>query len=161
MVTMSAIDERGSALIYALVIMVVLSITLASALQLSGMSFKTGRFQEQRQQALAAAESGISLATAALLRNDHIPTSEYPSSTPGIDSSAPNWIGPGTGSLPDELRLGADTSYGVGFSACGRPHYRGFRRQVRRKKQSDSASVITICYWFAVSDVHHFQTELC
>ncbi len=115
-VTMSAIDERGSALIYALVIMVVLSITLASALQLSGMSFKTGRFQEQRQQALAAAESGISLATAVLLRNDHIPTSEYPSSTPSIDSSGPNWIGPGTGSLPDELRLGADTSYRVWVS---------------------------------------------
>ncbi|MFY9134504.1 MAG: PilX N-terminal domain-containing pilus assembly protein, partial [Bacillota bacterium] len=56
-------DEKGSSLVYTLVVVVVFTIAVVSLLQLAAMSFKTGKFEEERQQALAAAESGIAVAS--------------------------------------------------------------------------------------------------
>ncbi|HOK71400.1 MAG TPA: hypothetical protein PLM83_08090 [Bacillota bacterium] len=109
-------DERGSSLVYTLVVVVVLTIAVVSLLQLAAMSFKTGKFEEERQQALAAAESGIAVASVRLVSNDPMPTSAYPSSVPSIDSTAANWIGPGTGPIPKELLLGDNVSYRVWVS---------------------------------------------
>ncbi len=118
MASMYDIGEKGSSLVFALVVLAVLSIGVVSLLQSAAMSFGTGSFQQERQQALAAAESGIAIASAMLVGSDapQIPRSEYPSLEPSIDSTSSNWAGPGTGPLPEKLALGRDTSYRVWVS---------------------------------------------
>ncbi|MEA4882764.1 MAG: hypothetical protein VB144_03705 [Clostridia bacterium] len=111
-----AANQKGGTLVYVLVVLVVLSLTIAGMLQLSLMSVNTGRFEEQRRQALAAAESGIALAQAKLAAGVSIPRTVYPSLSASIDSAGANWIGPGTGLMPSELSLGTPTSFRVWVS---------------------------------------------
>ena len=70
MASMYDIGEKGSSLVFALVVLAVLSIGVVSLLQSAAMSFGTGSFQQERQQALAAAESGIAIASAMLVGSD-------------------------------------------------------------------------------------------
>lgn len=101
-------------MVYVLVGMVVLSLTVIGMLQMALASYQTGKFMEQRRQALAAAESGVALAVAELSSGVTIPRASYsPSASPSIDSAADNWIGPGTGAMPSELALGPGTSFRV------------------------------------------------
>lgn len=110
-------DQEGSTLVTVLVAMVVLSLMIAGMLQMALMSFKTGKFEEERCQALAAAESGIAVAVAKLNSGCVIPRACYePTASPSIDSSSANWIGPSTGPMPHELALGQVTSFRVWIS---------------------------------------------
>jgi len=101
-------------MVYVLVGMVVLSLTIIGMLQMALASYQTGRFMEQRRQALAAAESGVALAVAELGSGAAVPRASYSGGfSPSIDSAADNWIGPGTGAMPSELGLGPGTSFRV------------------------------------------------
>ena len=107
-------DQKGGTMVYVLVAMVVLSLTIMGMLQMALASYQTGKFMEQRRQALAAAESGVALAVAELGSGTAIPRASYSGgSSPSIDSAADNWIGPGTGAMPSELSLGPGTSFRV------------------------------------------------
>lgn len=107
-------DQNGGTMVYVLVAVVVLSLTIMGMLQMALASYQTGRFMEQRRQALAAAESGVALAVAELGSGAAVPRASYSGgSSPSIDSAADNWIGPGTGPMPSELSLGPGTSFRV------------------------------------------------
>lgn len=110
-------DQEGSTLVTVLVVMVVLSLMIAGMLQMALMSYKAGKFEEERCQALAAAESGIALAVAKLNSGHMIPRVSYgPTDSPSMDSSSANWTGPSTGRMPQELALGQGTSFRVWVS---------------------------------------------
>lgn len=110
-------DQKGGTMVYVLVAMVVLSLVIMGMLQMALASYQSGKFMEQRRQALAAAESGIALAVAELGLGTEIPRASYSGTdSPCIDSSAKaevGWIGPGTGVMPTELGLGPHTSFRV------------------------------------------------
>jgi hypothetical protein len=114
MVRNLSLDQRGGTMVYVLVGMVVLSLTIIGMLQMALASYQTGRFMEQRRQALAAAESGVALAVAELNSGAAIDRASYSNtSAPSIDSAADGWIGLGSGSMPPELSLGRGTSFRV------------------------------------------------
>ncbi|HBK60042.1 MAG TPA: hypothetical protein DDZ84_04520 [Firmicutes bacterium] len=110
-------DQKGGTMVYVLVAMVVLSLTIMGMLQMALASYQTGKFMEQRRQALAAAESGVALAVAELGSGTEVPRASYSStSAPSIDSAAKaetGWIGPTTGAMPSELSLGPGISFRV------------------------------------------------
>lgn len=112
----ACLDQRGAALVSALVVMVVVSLVILGMMQLALASYRVGKFEEERQQALAAAESGIAVALARLTAGQSIPKAIYPSSIPSIDSSSADWLGPGTGRMPSELTLAPRASFKVWVS---------------------------------------------
>ncbi|MCR4426227.1 MAG: pilus assembly PilX N-terminal domain-containing protein [Firmicutes bacterium] len=108
--------ERGNALVITMVVTVVLGLMLAGMLQVSSMSHRVGRFEVQRQQALAAAESGLNVAVARLAAGRALVRSSYPDDDPGIDTETDDWLGPGTGCRPPEVSLGDGVSFQVWVS---------------------------------------------
>lgn len=112
-------NQKGGTLAYTLVAVVVVTLLIAGMLEMTLMSYRAGAFQERRQRALAAAESGIAVAIGKLANGDEIPRASYsPKSpaSPSIDSAAGNWIGKNTGGMPSELELGPSTAFKVWVS---------------------------------------------
>lgn len=110
------LDQRGAALVSTLVVMIVVSFVIFGMMQLALASYRVGKFEEERQQALVAAESGIAVAVARLAAGQSILRATYPSSTPSIDSTSDGWLGSGTGQMPSDLALGPRTSFRVWIS---------------------------------------------
>ena len=93
-------DENGSALVYTFVCLVVLSFILMGMLQTAAMAYRAAKFQENRQRAFSAAESGLAIGLAAMSSGIVLERREYDVDAPSIDLTADNWLGSGSGSAP-------------------------------------------------------------
>lgn len=78
-------DERGSGLAVAMMLMVVLALLVGGMLQVAAMSFRTGLFEEQRHQALCAAESGVNVAAAMLSLPGGVARASYPEDSASLN----------------------------------------------------------------------------
>jgi hypothetical protein len=110
-------DEKGSALVYTFVCLVVLSFILMGMLQTAAMAYRAARFQENRQRAFSAAESGLAIGLAAMTSGIVLERREYDVEPPSIDPTADDWLGGGSGGAPGSVSLPNGASYGVWLSA--------------------------------------------
>ena len=110
-------DENGSALVYTFVCLVVLSFILMGMLQTAAMAYRAAKFQENRQRAFSAAESGLAIGLAAMSSGIVLERREYDVDAPSIDLTADNWLGSGSGSAPVRAYLPTGASYKVWLSA--------------------------------------------
>jgi len=113
-------DESGSALVYTFVCLVVLSFILMGMLQTAAMAYRSAKFQENRQRAFSAAESGLAMGLAVMSGGTALERREYDVDPPSIDLAADNWLGGGSGSAPVSACLPTGASYKVWLSAQDR-----------------------------------------
>ncbi len=109
-------DERGSALVYTFVCLVVLSFILMGMLQTAAMTYRAAKFHENRQRALSAAESGLAVALAVMADGAALDRREYDAELPSIDSESDHWLGGGSGSAPTGASLPGGACYRVWLS---------------------------------------------
>ena len=112
-------DEKGSALVYTFVCLVVLSFIVMGMLQTAAMTYRAARFQENRQRAFSAAESGLAIGLAAMTGGIALERREYGAEPPSIDLSADDWLGGDSGSAPAGVNLANGSQYSVWLSAQG------------------------------------------